>query len=107
MPCVIVLLLMGLPRLALLLVFLFSDYLGRAFDTNFWPFLGFFLAPLTTLAWAWSINTWGSVQGWGLAAVVLGLLADFGFFGRYTRRRRPPAARGGGAPGGGGPVIDV
>ena len=118
MPCVLALLLLGLPRLALLLVFLFSDYLGRAFQTNFWPFLGFFVAPLTTLAWAWSMNAYGAIEGFGAAAVLVGLLFDFGFLGAARRRRRivtlgpragpGPGPRDGGAPGtGGGPIIDV
>lgn len=107
MPCVIVLLLLGLPRLALFLVFLFSDYLGRAFAGNFWPFLGFFFAPVTTLTMVWLRNTWGEVAGLGIAAVVVALLIDFGFFSRYARRRRAPEPPAAGPPGGGGPIIDV
>lgn len=87
MPCVIVLLLFGLPRVALLGVWLFSDYVGRAYTANVWPFLGFFLAPLTTLAWAWAMNTWGKVEGLGLAAVVVALLLDLGLIGASRRRK--------------------
>ncbi|MHC5210938.1 MAG: hypothetical protein ACYTG2_09500 [Planctomycetota bacterium] len=88
MPCVIVLLLLGTPRLAIFLTFLFSDYLGRAYESNFWPFLGFFFMPLTTLAYAWSINTWGQVEGVGLAACVIAALLDLGVLGA-SRRRHP------------------
>jgi hypothetical protein len=89
MPCVIVLLLLGLPRLAIFLTFLFSDYLGRAYESNFWPFLGFFCMPLTTLAYAWARNTYGQVEGIGLAACVLAALLDLGMLG--ASRRRAPA----------------
>ncbi len=87
MPCVIVLLLMGLPRVALLVTWLFSTYLDRAFVTNLWPFLGFFLAPLTTLAWAFAMNTWGKVEGPGLALVVVALVVDLGLLGASRRRK--------------------
>jgi hypothetical protein len=90
MPCVIVLLLLGLPRLALFLVFLFSDYLGQAYQTNFWPFLGFFFMPLTTLAYAWSVHTYDGVSGLGLVAVVGGVVLDLGLL-RGSTRRSPEA----------------
>jgi hypothetical protein len=89
MPCLIVLVLLGLPRAALLLAFLFSDYLGRAFETNFWPFLGFFLMPVTTLAWAVAVNSWGGVSGVGAALVLLGVLIDLGLLRGGTRRGPP------------------
>ena len=54
--CFLVLFAFISPRLALFALFLFSDLLSRAFDSWFVPFLGFFLLPWTTLAYAvmWS-----------------------------------------------------
>ena len=95
MPCLIILLLLGLPRLVIALLFLFGgpgpSYLGRAFagHSNFWPFLGFLFVPFTTLAFAWSKNTYGSVTGLGLVAVVIGILLDLGLIGASRRRRAP------------------
>ena len=93
MPCLIILLLLGLPRLVLFLLFLFGgpapSYLGRAFETPFWPFMGFLFLPFTTLAYAWSRNTYGAVTGLGLAAVVIGILLDLGLLGASRRRRAP------------------
>ena len=56
MGCFVVLFAFISPRLALFVLFLFSDLLSRAFDSWFVPFLGFFLLPWTTLAYAvmWS-----------------------------------------------------
>jgi len=87
MPCIIVLLVLGLPRVALFIVWLSSHYLDRAFAHNVVPFLGFLFAPLTTLTYAWAINTYGSVQGVGLAVVVVAALFDLGLIG--AARRRP------------------
>jgi len=89
MPCVIVLVLLGLPRLAVLGVWLFSHYFERAFAYNVVPFLGFLFAPLTTLTYAWARNTYGSVQGVGLAVVVVAALFDLGLIGAARRRQGP------------------
>jgi len=79
------------PRLAIILVVIFSDYIGRAYETLMWPLLGFFFLPLTTLAYAWAINTSGSVKGLNLAVVVVAVLLDLGLVGgggAASRRRR-------------------
>jgi hypothetical protein len=70
-----------MPRLALALVFLFSNYLGRAYDTMIWPLLGFFFMPLTTLAYAWAVNSHGTVTGIYLVVVVIAVLMDLGLVG--------------------------
>jgi hypothetical protein len=88
MPCIILLLLLGLPRLALFATWLFTDYITRAFGGPILlPLLGFLFAPLTTLAWAWAKNTYGTVEGLGLAAVILAALLDFGLIGASRRKR--------------------
>jgi hypothetical protein len=81
MGCLIGCLALVTPRIALALVFIFSNYLGRAYDTVLWPVLGFFFMPLTTLAYAWAVNTNGTVTGVYLAAVVVAVLLDLGLIG--------------------------
>jgi hypothetical protein len=88
MPCLIGCLALSAPRFAIVLVVLFSDYIGRAFTTGLWPFLGFLFMPLTTLAYAWAINSRGSVTGVPLAVVVLAALIDLGLIGGSASRRR-------------------
>jgi hypothetical protein len=81
MPCFMGCLALFFPRLAIVLVVLFSDYLGRAYETVVWPLLGFFFLPLTTLAYAWAVNTNGNVTGIYLVVVVLAVLIDLGLLG--------------------------
>lgn len=76
------------PRLVLFVIFLFSNYLGRAYETNFWPFLGFLFMPLTTLAYAWSINSNESVSGIYLVVVVIAVLMDLGLTGKGAHEGR-------------------
>jgi hypothetical protein len=91
MHCLIGCLALITPRLAIVLVVIFSDFIGRAYQTMIWPLLGFFFMPLTTLAYAWAINANGSVAGVYLVVVVLAVLMDLGLIGggEAARRRRP------------------
>ena len=75
------------PRIAIVLVVLFSDYIGSAYQTTLWPFLGFLFLPLTTLAYAWAVHTYGSVTGLALAIVVIAALIDLGIIGGSVRGR--------------------
>ena len=88
MGCFIGCLALGAPRLALILVVIFSDFIGRAYTTTVWPLIGFFFMPTTTLAYAWAINTAGSVQGIHLVVVVVAVLIDLGLVGAGARARR-------------------
>src|SRR5215208_2999097 len=53
MGCFLLLFALISPRLALILTWLFSDVLSRAFDSCLVPLIGFFILPWTTLAFAW------------------------------------------------------
>lgn len=82
MPCLVGCLALMAPRIAIFLMVIFSDYLGKAYETLIWPLLGFFFLPLTTLAyaWAWHFGN-GSIEGAGIVAIVLAVLIDLGLMG--------------------------
>jgi hypothetical protein len=88
MPIVVGCLALIAPRFAIILVVVFSDYIGRAYETLLWPLLGFFFMPLTTLAYAWAINSTGSVEGLQLVVVVIAVLMDLGVVGGSAASRR-------------------
>ena len=91
MPCCLALIALSAPRIVIVLVVLFSDYLGTAYQTTLWPLLGFFLAPLTTLTYAWAWHSGGgSITGIRVALVVLAALIDAGVIGggAHQARRR-------------------
>jgi len=89
MGCLVVLLAFISPRLALFAIFLFSDLLSDAFDSWFVPFLGFFLLPWTTLAYAvmWASST-NEVAGFEWFIVILAFLVDLGSYANRNRMRR-------------------
>jgi hypothetical protein len=89
MPCLAVVLALVSPRLALIVMALFSNILSRAFDSWLLPTIGFFILPWTTLAYGvmWDIGT-HKVSGFEWFVVVLAFLADLGSYGGTARGRR-------------------
>jgi hypothetical protein len=87
-PLLVGCLALSAPRFAILLVVVFSDYIGRAYNGPLWAFLGFLFMPLTTLAYAWAINSSGSVEGIYLGAVVIAVMIDLGLIGGSASQRR-------------------
>ena len=87
--CVIALLALISARLALFLLWIFSDVLSRAFDSWIIPLLGFFLLPWTTLSYAafWDWGAGHHVTGFEWFFVVLAFLIDLGSYGQGQRAR--------------------
>jgi hypothetical protein len=81
---------LAFPRIALLLLFLFSNYLQRAYHGLILPLLGFLFLPLTTLVYAWMVNTGQLVAGVNLLILIIAVVIDLGGLGggEYHRRTR-------------------
>jgi hypothetical protein len=90
MPCLLVILLLAFPRIALVLLFVFSNYLQRAYHGLLLPLLGFLFLPLTTLAYAWMTNTRQPIAGINLLILIIAVVIDLGGLsgGEYHRRTR-------------------
>lgn len=88
MPCLLVLLVLLSPRIVLALLFFFSTYLERAFHGILLPLLGFIFLPLTTLVYAWMVNSHLPVDGLNLIWLLLAALIDLGGIGGGYRSRR-------------------
>jgi hypothetical protein len=88
MPCILLLVFLLSPRLAMVLIWLFSNYLDRAYHSILLIILGFLFVPLTTLVYAWEVNSGMPVAGINLVWIVLALLIDLGAVGGGYHRRR-------------------
>jgi hypothetical protein len=90
MPCLLLILFLAFPRIALLLLFIFSNYLQRAYHGLILPLLGFLFLPLTTLAYAWMVNTGQPTTGVNLLILIIAVVIDLGGIGggEYHRRSR-------------------
>ncbi len=89
MPCLILILVVAFPRIVLALLFFFSRYLEHAYHGLGIPLLGFIFLPLTTLTYAWMVNSHLPVEGVNLLIIIVAVLIDAGGWGggEYHRRR--------------------
>ena len=76
------------PRIVLFILWLFTNYLSRAYDGFLLPFIGFLFLPATTLGYAIAQNELGGLNGPGLIAVLIGFALDIGLLGGGARQRR-------------------
>jgi hypothetical protein len=85
MPCLLVLLIVGFPRLMLVLMWLFSSILDRAYHGMVIPLLGFFFLPITTIVYAWMASQGMPMDGFNLAILIVAVLLDAGSHGTSAR----------------------
>ncbi|HLL86715.1 MAG TPA: hypothetical protein VK387_05350 [Thermoleophilaceae bacterium] len=87
--CLVAVLALISPRLALVVLWLFSDLLSAAFQSWLIPLIGFFVLPWTTLAYAgmWALGRGSAVTGFEWFLVVLAFVVDLGSYlgGRRAR----------------------
>jgi hypothetical protein len=89
-PCLLVLVILLFPRVVLALMFLTTNYLQRAYHDLIIPLLGFIFLPLTTIVYAWLVNTHSPMEGINLLYLILAVVIDVGGLGggEVHRRRR-------------------
>jgi branched-subunit amino acid permease len=88
MPCLLLLLILLSPRIALVLLWFFSNYLQRAFHANLLMLIaGFLFLPLTTLVYAWEINNRMPLEGLNLIWLVIAVVIDLGGLGGGAHRQ--------------------
>jgi hypothetical protein len=89
-PCLLLIIFLAFPRIALVLLYLTSNYLQRAYHGLLIPLIGFIFLPLTTLAYAWMMNTAQPIAGINLVILIIAVVIDLGGLsgGEYHRRSR-------------------
>jgi hypothetical protein len=89
MPCLLLIIILAFPRLGLLLLYFFTHYLDRAFSSIFVLILGFIFLPITTLVYAWMVNSGLPVAGVNVVWLIIAAVIDLGGHGwGYSRRSR-------------------
>lgn len=90
MPCILALLTIAFPRIAMLVLYFLTDFFTRAYQSVLILLLGFIFVPLTTIVYAWIVNAGHAVSGIYLLAMIVAVVLDLGLIGggEYGRRRR-------------------
>ncbi len=89
MPCLPLLLGLAFPRFVLLLMFLFTSMIGRAFHGLLIPLLGFIFLPITTVVYVLLVsNGYPATSGFYLVVLIICAVSDLGLIGGGARRRR-------------------
>jgi len=87
-PCFLLLLILLSPRVALVLMWIFSTYLQRAFHGGLLlPLLGFIFLPLTTIVYAWELNSRMPMAGVNLLWLLIAVIVDLGGLGGGAHRQ--------------------
>ena len=88
MPCLLVALALVTPRVAVALLWFFSNWFVGLFPLVLWPLLGFVFLP-TTLLWYSAVQHWfgGAWTLWPVIGLVAALAIDL-FPARAHRRLR-------------------
>ncbi|HET6712370.1 MAG TPA: hypothetical protein VFI59_01475 [Actinomycetota bacterium] len=88
MGCLIVLMALIGPRVALVFTWIFTNLVDRAFEDWVVPALGLIFLPWTTFLYVLVYNPVEGVSFLGWLIVVLGLLADLGSYTYGAKSRR-------------------
>jgi hypothetical protein len=88
MGCLLVLIGLFSPRLALFVMFVLTDRLSDAFDSTLAPLVGFFVLPWTTLMYALMWGSHHEVSGFEWFLVAFAFLLDLAsYFGGAAQQR--------------------
>ena len=91
MGCLFALLAGFAPRVALVLIWIFTNLVDRAYNGFLIPFLGLLILPYATLFYVLAYNpATDGLNGWGWTFVILGFIFDIGHWvgGGVTGRQR-------------------
>jgi hypothetical protein len=88
MPFLLVAVALFTPRIAIVLLWFFTNWFVGLFASLLWPVLGFLLLP-TTLLWYSAVQHWfgGQWTLWPVVGIVVALLIDLAPARSYRRRR--------------------
>jgi hypothetical protein len=88
MPCLLAVLVVAFPRVAIVLLYLFTNFFSGVYNTILVPILGFIFLPITLIAYTYIQNTHMAVQDvTSLVILFIAVILDLGLVGGAARRR--------------------
>jgi hypothetical protein len=87
MPCLFAILVLAFPRIAIILLYLLTNFFRGVYDTILIPVLGFIFMPLTLVAYTWLTKGGYPVDAFYLVVMLVAVVLDLGFVGGSHRLR--------------------
>ena len=88
MPCLLALLALLFPRIAIVVLYFFTDFFQGVYNSLLLPLLGFIFLPITLLAYTWMVKINQPTDAFFLVVMVVAIVLDLGLLGGSARRRR-------------------
>ncbi len=89
MPCLLALLAVAFPRIAIILLWLFTNFFTGVYHNIVIPILGFIFLPLTLIVYTYIERTYpGPLGVEQLIFLLIAVIVDLGLIGGGTYRRR-------------------
>jgi hypothetical protein len=87
MPCLLALLIVAFPRIAIVLLYLFTNFFTGVYHTVLLPLLGFIFLPITLIAYTFLINMHQPQDATFLVVLFVAVVLDLGLIGGGHRVR--------------------
>ena len=88
MPCLLALLAVLFPRIAILVLFFFTNFFEGVYNSLLLPLLGLIFLPITLLAYTWMVKINQPMDAFFLVVMVVAIVLDLGLRGGSARRKR-------------------
>lgn len=88
MPCLLAVLIVLFPRVAIVLLYFFTTFFQGLYETILIPVLGFIFLPLTLIAYTYLTRINQPVDAFYLIVMFVAVIVDLGLVGGAGRSRR-------------------
>ena len=88
MPCLLALLAVAFPRIAIVLLWLFTSFFNGVYQGVIIPILGFIFLPLTLIVYTFLTKGGGHLTVTGLVFLFIAVIVDLGLVGGSSLGRR-------------------
>lgn len=88
MPCLFAIIGVFAPRLAFILLWIFTPLVSRAFNSVVLPILGLIFLPFTTLFYVLVFHSLGQNNIWGWLLILVGFLLDLRNYSDISTSRK-------------------
>ena len=87
MPCLLAVLAIAFPRVAIVLLYLFTNFFRGVYHSLLIPILGFIFLPLTLIVYTYLLNTHTGLGTTQFVILFIAVIVDLGRLGPSIRNR--------------------